>query len=285
MSSGETFITTAAVRRDRERLAQPSPSRRTVTVTDYGELAPDVIRLTIHDPFTAEHGRPGQFVNLYPRNPLHMMPRPLGICEINSGNGTVTFVFAIVGVGTADLATLRPGDEVDMLGPLGRGYDLSGPAHYLLVGGGLGVPPLISAAQQLHSRQDCTTSVVFGYHDRHHFADALAAPYADEVLSIDDPQGTVVTLLDREEEHLLTGNVPAVHTVVLCCGSSPMLHAVARWTAERGIPTQFSLEARMGCGYGACWVCVVDTRDGRQKVCLDGPVFTLDQLGWDGDRQ
>ena len=101
--------------------------------------------------------------------------------------------------------------------------------------------------------------------------------YADKVYSIDESEGNVITLLDRIEDELLGGELKPV---ILTCGPLPMMKAVAAWAAKRDMACQLSLEQRMGCGYGTCVLCTVDTLDGRLKVCSDGPVFTRERLGW-----
>ena len=162
---------------------------------------------------------------------------------------------------------------------LGRPFNTKRDAHYLLVGGGLGVPPLIYAAQRLQASEKSHSTAVFGYRNVH-FADEIVSSYAHRTLSIDESEGNVITLLDRMESQ---GELAAggLEPVVLSCGPLPMMKAVALWTTARGIECQLSMEQRMGCGYGTCVTCVVDTVAGRSKVCSDGPVFTAQQLGWE----
>lgn len=250
------------------------PGRRRVEVVANDRLAPGVHRLVLHDAYIARHAKPAQFIDLYSANPLRLMPRPLGVCETSGDVASV--VFAVVGTGTEEFSRLSPGDGVDVLGPLGRSYDLGRPANYVLVGGGLGVPPLISAAQSLSARDDCRVTALFGYRDAR-FADDIVHPYADRLESIVNAEGNVIDLLDRLEGELIGSDLPPV---ILSCGPTPMMKAVAGWASTRGIPCQFSLEQRMGCGYGTCVTCTVDTVEGRLKVCTDGPVFTTERLGW-----
>ncbi|MFT8704208.1 MAG: dihydroorotate dehydrogenase electron transfer subunit [Bifidobacterium sp.] len=256
------------------------PSRRTVPVVSVRQLDQGVVELVIRDRYMAEHGKPAQFANLFTHDGLRQMPRPFGICEIHGDE--VSFIFAIVGAGTAQFAQMKAGDTIDVLGPLGKTFDLSDPgARYILVGGGLGVPPLIQAAQYLHdSGRGESTTAIFGYR-KHHFADAIVSQYCDDVRSIDEEQGNVITVLDRMDAELTQSSAPVV---MLSCGPTPMMKAVAFWASSRGIATQFNLEERMGCGYGTCVVCVVDTIHGRKKICMDGPVFSAQELGWEQTR-
>lgn len=253
------------------------PPRRRVDITDVRELAPGVVRLTFRDSYIAAHARPAQFVNLFSDDPMMLMPRPLGVSEVKGDE--VSLIFALVGKGTAEFARKRAGDAIDVLGPLGgHAFDIAASAHYVLVGGGLGVPPLVYAAQRLQGREDCTTTALFGYRqDR--FADDIVAQYADRIDSIDDAHGNVITLLDglaSRGELFVSG----LETTVLACGPLPMMQAVAAWCAQRDLACQLSMEQRMGCGYGTCVLCTIDTVAGRLKVCSEGPVFTREQLGW-----
>ncbi|EFA23630.1 dihydroorotate dehydrogenase electron transfer subunit [Bifidobacterium gallicum] len=250
------------------------PARRRVPITEVQHLTDGVVRLTFTDAYTAQHAKGAQFVNLFTPDPLHSAPRPFGVSEVNGDQ--VSVMFAVVGYGTEIFANLQAGDMVDMLGPLGRPFQVKADAHYILVGGGLGVPPLIKTAQDLAARDNVSCTAVFGYRDEH-FADAFVDQYADELLSIDESQGNVVTLLDRLEPAL---SQDSREHIILTCGPLGMMKAVAAWARNRGIACQVSMEQRMGCGYGTCVVCTVDTKDGRKKVCSDGPVFRAEDMGW-----
>ena len=162
------------------------------------------------------------------------------------------------------------------MGPLGNSFNTKENANYVLVAGGLGVPPLVRAAQAIAESEESTSTAVFGYRNVR-FGDEYVGRYADKTYSIDESEGNVVTLLDRIENELVNGELKPV---ILSCGPLPMMKAVAAWAAKRGIEAQLSLEQRMGCGYGTCVLCTVDTAEGRLKVCSDGPVFTREQLGW-----
>ncbi|WEV59955.1 dihydroorotate dehydrogenase electron transfer subunit [Bifidobacterium sp. ESL0728] len=252
------------------------PGRRTDEVIAASVLSDGIYELVIRDPYVARTAEPAQFVNLYPSDARMVLPRPFGVAKIEGDD--VTLIYQIVGAGTQEFSQLQAGDVVDVLGPLGKPFDVSKPANYVLVGGGLGVPPLLYAAQILNQRNDGSeVTSVFGYRDEC-FADDLVAPFADRTHSIVNAEGNVVDLLNDIEDEL---NNAGKQPIILSCGPTPMMKAVAAWASKRNIPAQFSLEARMGCGYGACVACVVDTPSGRLKVCKDGPVFTTEELGWE----
>ncbi|PWG66487.1 dihydroorotate dehydrogenase electron transfer subunit [Bifidobacterium callitrichidarum] len=252
------------------------PPRHTVEITDARALADRVMRLTFRDPFIASHAKPAQFVNLFTHDDFMLMPRPFGVSEVEGDE--VSVIFAVIGHGTEQLAQLKAGDTVDVLGPLGRGFNLKQDANYILVGGGLGVPPLICAAQKIASLAGSVATSVIGYRDER-FAEEYVSRHTDRSWSITNAEGNVVDLLNQLET---SGDldVDGLKPVILSCGPLPMMKAVAAWAAKRGIPAQLSMEQRMGCGYGTCVLCTVDTVDGRLKVCTDGPVFTREQLGW-----
>ena len=144
------------------------PPRHNVEITQVTELTDRVMRLTFRDPFIASHAKPAQFVNLFTHDDFMLMPRPFGVSEVDGDE--VSVIFAVVGHGTEQLAGLQAGDTVDVLGPLGRGFNLKEDANYILVGGGLGVPPLIYAAQKLAEHDASFATAVFGYRNDH-FAD------------------------------------------------------------------------------------------------------------------
>ena len=272
MTTATTFVPTVA----EATAAGFFPSRHEVEVVDNQELTDGVYRLTFRDEYIASHAKPAQFVDVYSNDPSKLMPRPFGVSEVR--DDLVSVIFAVVGKGTQAFSRLHAGDRIDVLGPLGRGFNLKEDANYILVGGGLGVPPLIYAAQKLAEHDASFATAVFGYRNDH-FAEEYVSRYADWSWSIDDAEGNVVDLLNKLEQG---DDLKAYDRkpIILSCGPLPMMKAVADWAAERGIPAQLSMEQRMGCGYGTCVLCTIDTVDGRLKVCSDGPVFTREQLGW-----
>ena len=272
MTTATTFAPTVAEATE----AGFFPSRHEVEIVDNRELTDGVYRLTFRDEYIASHAKPAQFVDVYSNDPTRLMPRPFGVAEVNGDE--VSLMFAVVGKGTAEFAELQAGDAVRVRGPLGNSFKTKEPANYVLVAGGLGVPPLVRAAQAIAGMQGATSTAVFGYRNDH-FAEEYVSRYADWSWSIDDAEGNVVDLLNKLEQG---DDLKAYDRkpIILSCGPLPMMKAVAAWAAERGIPAQLSMEQRMGCGYGACVLCTIDTVDGRLKVCSDGPVFTREQLGW-----
>ncbi|MDO4913255.1 MAG: dihydroorotate dehydrogenase electron transfer subunit [Bifidobacteriaceae bacterium] len=250
------------------------PSRRSVQVVESRQLTSGVYMLRLRDEFIAKHAKPAQFINVYSHDAQRLLPRPFGVCNIQ--DDIVTIMYAVIGDGTEEFSHLQAGDFIDILGPLGKPYDLQKSAHYVLIGGGLGIPPVLSAAQYLAVRDDVKTTAVLGYRDEK-FADDIAKQYVADVHSISNSEGNVITVLQQLQQQLQHDDLPVI---CIACGPAPMMKAIAHWAKEFDFACQFSLEERMGCGYGTCVACVVDTVDGRKKVCVDGPVFTSEDLGW-----
>ena len=196
------------------------------------------------------------------------LPRAFSVLRRHD-DGTLDFMLEAVGPGTSRLAELRPGDGLWLLGPLGTGFRAPGDGRRpVLVGGGVGTAPLAIWADVL------TRSVVLlGFRDARHAEGAALIPGAR--VATDDGsvghQGLVTDLLRAE-----LGADP--HRTVYACGPPPMLEAVRALCAELDVPAQLALESGMACGYGACFGCVVPTKDGFVRLCVDGPVLDGDRL-------
>lgn len=197
---------------------------------------------------------------------------PRAFSYLRRVDGELQFMLEDVGPGTERLCELQTGDELWILGPLGEPFraTTSPPARAVLCGGGVGVAPLAALQDAL---PDGEATVLLGFRDAEHAPGA--ALLRDAEVATDDGSaghhGRVTELLERE---LDAGD----EAEVFACGPAPMLEAVRALCAERGVPAQLALEAGMACGYGACFGCVVPTRDGYARVCVDGPVFDAGAL-------
>ncbi len=210
--------------------------------------------------------RPGQFVNV--SLPGFFLRRPFSVSEWTSE--TLTLVFKTVGKGTALMTELPAGTELSVLLPLGNGFDLDAAGERpLLAGGGAGVAPMVGLAQKL--RQKCT--VILGFNT------------SAEVFALDNLRylGCRVLVATADGSEGIRGFVTAVlpevpdATYLYACGPTPMLRALDE--ASR-LPGEFSLEARMGCGFGACMGCTIRTKNGLKRVCKEGPVFKREEIEW-----
>jgi NAD(P)H-flavin reductase len=201
---------------------------------------------------------------------------PRAFSFLRAGDGRLSFMLEDVGPGTRRLAALRPGDELWLTGPLGLGFRAPHEERRaLLVGGGVGVPPLSGWARALAAAGKPPIAML-GFRDAHHAAGAALMTDGDVAVATDDGSvghhGLVTDLLAAE----LDADDDAV---VYACGPPGMLEAVRGLCAAREVPAQLALEAGMACGFGACYGCVVALRDGGYvRLCVDGPVLDADRL-------
>ncbi len=255
------------------------------------------IVLRLKAPKTAAAALPGQFVHIRVSE-SRLLRRPISIMLTDPAGDTVDLLFKIVGDGTRELAERKVGERLPMLGPIGRPFDLSDTAkRYVLIGGGVGIPPMIFAADRLAGAADV---VVFaGSEVKFPFAlrpsqFLLPGINGNTILTIDslEARGIPCRLASNAglygcfdgyvpelaRDYLLALNeTERARCMLLSCGPHPMLHAVARLGRELKLPAQLSLEEHMACGIGGCAGCVVRTveSDGEhyRRVCVDGPVF------------
>ena len=240
--------------------------------------------LTLAAPRIAEAARPGQFVHLLAGDDRSFpLRRPFSIWR--AGPGVVEVVFDVVGAGTRAMARLRAGDLVDLLGPLGRGFEPPRePAGCLLAGGGYGAAPLYFLAGELRAR-GCRVDLVIGAATAARLLDAAGAARLGHGLTVTTDDGSA------GRRGLVTDPLPELlartgATRVYACGPMPMLAAVSRLAAAAGVPCQVAVEEQMACGTGICFSCVLPvggeagepTRMARS--CLEGPVFDGTAIAW-----
>jgi len=240
----------------------------------------------LESPALAAGASPGQFLMIRTAEGFDpLLRRPISIHD--AGDGWLEIFFRVAGRGTALLAEKKEGETVDGLGPLGRGFRLDGfgPGRTAwLVGGGRGIAPLFFLARALMS-QGAAVRVFYGGRT------AAEIPLRDKFESAGIPvacstddgsfgfSGFVTALLEGELR-------AARPDGLFACGPDPMMERAGRLALGLGLPAQLSLEAIMGCGFGACWGCVhrIKNGDGGQwrKICEDGPVFGADEILWEG---
>lgn len=250
--------------------------RECVKVVKAGPLAEGIFEMVIESPKMVELAKPGQFVSLYSNDAAHLLPRPISICEVLEDG--IRFVYRAVGAGTTEFSKMKAGDTLVAQGPLGNGYEavLNAGSKAILVGGGIGVPPMLELSKQL----TVPHTVVCGYRNADTFLVDDFKKYSDFVIATDDGSlGTHGTVIDAIKEQGVTGDV------IYACGPMPMLKAVKAYAAEQGMKAYISLEERMACGIGACLGCVTKTvhKDEHSKVnnarvCVEGPVFDAEEV-------
>jgi dihydroorotate dehydrogenase electron transfer subunit len=256
--------------------------KTTMTVTEMRCLAEGIYSMKLQYPEwdMPQEVKPGQFAGLYPNDPSKLLPRPISICRWDPGRGELRFVFRTAGPGTESLAALRTGDRVDMLGILGNGYDpekLSG-KRVLLLGGGIGIPPMVELAAVLSKLPGTEVTAVMGYRDSDLFLTKELSACARLLIATEDGSvGTKGNVLDAVRENDVRADV------ICACGPMPMLRAVKQYAADMGMKAYISLEERMACGVGACLGCVTKTKEkdehthvNNTRICVEGPVFDAD---------
>jgi dihydroorotate dehydrogenase electron transfer subunit len=209
----------------------------------------------------------------------HLLRRPISVCACEKGDSQdlVTVVFEVRGEGTDWLARRQAGETLDVLGLLGNGFQMEPDGRYLLVGGGIGVPPMLGCARYTQGR----SVAVLGFRSREK---AILLPQFEDAcqsvqVATDDGTLGYHGFVDAVTRQRLEQDKS--FTAVLACGPKPMLRSVARVAEEFGVPCQVSMEERMGCGVGACLVCACKTADGHYRhVCKDGPVFDAKEVDW-----
>ncbi|NDL68187.1 dihydroorotate dehydrogenase electron transfer subunit [Anaerotalea alkaliphila] len=239
------------------------------TIMKHKALAEGVYELVLEAPGIVGEAKAGQFVNLYCKTGGKLLPRPISICETDREEGLLRLVYAVVGSGTREISGYPEGDQIEVMGPLGNGYTLDQGARHVLVGGGVGTPPLVELAKRLSGEK----VIYLGFRTQPYLVESLREYGPVHVATDDGSQGHKGTVLELMEEHQVTGGM------LYACGPTPMLRAVQAYALAKGIPSQLSLEERMGCGFGGCVGCVCKVRaEGGEgfaykKVCKDGPVF------------
>jgi dihydroorotate dehydrogenase electron transfer subunit len=208
---------------------------------------------------------PGQFVNI--RVAGQFLRRPISVCNIT--DGFLTIIYKVVGVGTEAMSQLPIGTQLDVLTILGNGYDLSKAGDQpLLVGGGVGVPPMYMLARQLREMgKEVKVILGFNTQDEVFYEDEFRALGCDvTVTTVDGSHGVkgfVTNAMDGQQSYYYT------------CGPLPMIKALLQALGTHG---EVSMEERMGCGFGACMGCTIQTTIGPKRVCKEGPVFAASEL-------
>ncbi len=209
----------------------------------------------------------GQFVNIALEGKF--LRRPISVCDYDSE--TLTLIYKVVGKGTEQMSAMEKGKELDILTGLGNGYDLSCAGdHPVLLGGGVGVPPMYNLAKELR-KMGKNVSVILGFNTKSEVF------YEQEFIAL----GCDVTVTTVDGSYgvkgFVTNALPEGYTHFYTCGPEPMLKAVYKATVTSG---QMSFEERMGCGFGACMGCSCKTLTGYKRICKEGPVMRKEEILW-----
>lgn len=246
-----------------------------VTVVSQEMLADGIFSMWLKTQ-ASQTAKPGQFISMYTNDGSKLLPRPISICEIDKANGRLRVVYRVTGenTGTEQFSRLQPGDTLSVIGPLGNGFPLekaSGKKVFLM-GGGIGVPPILELAKQIQCDKK---QIVVGYRDAHTFLKEEFEANGELYISTEDGSvGTKGNVMDAIRENGLEADM------IYACGPTPMLRAIKAYAEENGLECYISLEERMACGIGACLACVCKSKEkdhhsnvNNKRICKDGPVF------------
>jgi dihydroorotate dehydrogenase electron transfer subunit len=252
--------------------------REKATVLSCEEIGTGIFSLRLGAEQIASSASPGQFVSVYSRDSARLLPRPISVCEADAEHGILRLVFRIAGKGTREFSRCREGDQLDLAGPLGNGFDLSVAQgkRVFVIGGGIGIPPMLGTAKCLAARGQNVTAVL-GYRDERFLADEF--PCRTVIATEDGSCGTRGNVLDAIREAQLDADV------IFACGPTPMLRAIRQYSMDRRILCWLSMEEKMACGIGACLSCVCRSTDidahsqvRNKRVCTEGPVFLATEI-------
>lgn len=250
------------------------------------EMGCNIWLMTVRAPEIATTARPGQFVHVkVPGMEAHILRRPFGVYAADAEAGTVDMMYQVLGFGTEHMTELAVGDAVEMIGPIGRGWQPpEGCKRALIVAGGVGSAPLYPLAEEL-TAAGIATDAILGAST----IDALVARErygavlgCEPACSTDDgTYGRAGFCTPLVEEALAAAAAAgAPYDYVACCGPEPLMKIVAGMADAAGVFCEVSMERRMACGVGACLSCVVDTTAGKRRACVDGPVFCASEVVW-----
>lgn len=229
----------------------------------------------------AKEAHAGQFLGIYPADGAHLLPRPISICQVDKQKDAIRLVYRIAGAGTAEFAGWQIGQKVEVLGVLGNGFPVEEykGKEALLLGGGIGIPPMLELARELKEQGGIPTIIV-GYRDKNLFLHDDLRRYGRVLAATEDGSvGVKGNVLDALQQEKLCPEV------LMACGPMPMLRAIKSYAAQNEIKAYISLEERMACGVGACLGCVCKTTKkdhhshvNNARICTDGPVFDAQEV-------
>ncbi len=249
------------------------------------DVKPGYFLMEIKAPQVARHARPGQFLTIRCGNTTSpLLRRPFGFHRIN--NAGFQILYEVVGKGTRLLSDMKPGQEIDILGPLGNGFTIPDkPKDLVIMAGGIGVAPLVALAEKLvHGSRFAVNRnplILLGARTKNDILcerDFIKLGCEVRISTDDGSQGFKGVVTDLLED--LLSSIDYRPSTIYACGPEAMLKEVAAITRKRNVKSYASLEENIACGVGACLGCAIETKSGYRLVCEDGPVFNLNEVVW-----
>lgn len=239
------------------------------------EIAEGIYSMWIRTEQIAGAAKAGQFISVYCEDGSRILPRPISICEIDRDESSLHIVYRVVGKGTEEFSKKTAGDTLDVLGPLGNGFPLKDKKAFL-IGGGIGVPPILELAKQLN----CEKQIILGYRNSDMFLLDEFKKQGDVYIATEDGSvGTKGNVIDVIKANGLEADI------LYACGPTPMLRALKAYAEEKNMECWISMEEKMACGIGACLACVCKSKevDGHtnvhnKRICKEGPVFNAQEV-------
>ena len=255
--------------------------QETVTVVSQKQIGTGIYDLTIQTKEIAAAAKAGQFVSVYSNDASKLLPRPISLCGIDCKAGTLRLVYRVTGehTGTEEFSRLQAGDTMKIMGPLGNGFTVEKGRKTFLIGGGIGVPPMLQLAKEMKDAGE-NFQIVMGYRDAGTFLlDEFKEQGESFVATEDGSVGTKGNVLDAIRENHLDADV------IYACGPTPMLRALKAYAEEQNMTCYVSMEERMACGIGACLACVCNSTEKdahsnvkNKRICKEGPVFNAKEV-------
>lgn len=249
--------------------------KETAVILSQERIAQDIYSMWIRTEAAAK-AVPGQFISMYTNDGSKLLPRPISICEIDRGESSLRVVYRVTGenTGTKQFSEMKAGDVIPVIGPLGNGFphEKAAGKRAFLIGGGIGVPPILELARQM----DCQKKqIIVGYRDSETFLKDEFEQNGEVYISTEDGSaGTKGNVMDAIRDNALEADI------IYACGPTPMLRAIKAYAEKNDIECYISLEERMACGIGACLACVCRSKEKdhhsnvhNKRICKDGPVF------------
>ncbi len=247
------------------------------------KAAPEHFRLKLAAPKISRESMPGQFIMIKCSDSTDpLLRRPISFNRIDRNKGTIDILFKVVGNGTRLLSEKEPGEDLDIIGPLGNGFTIDTSKELaILVGGGAGIAPLLSLAKDLIPKTKGRYALIGANNINSVICEEdFKSLGCETIVSTDDGTYGKKGLITGILLDIIGSKLSPVNSCIYACGPRPMIKELESISAQYKIPCQVSLEEWMACGIGACNGCTVKTKQGYKKVCSDGPVFNVGDLLW-----